>query len=136
MTKFESKIKSINKPAQEIFEFLSDFNNFSSFIQNDSIQDWENDTESCSFSVKTAGKVSMKIIEKEEYKTLKYQGSLSMVPNFNFWIQIKEVAVDDTKIKLTLGADLNPMIKMAVSKPAKEGIDMVATKIADYLNAK
>ena len=42
------------------------------------------------------------------------------------WIQLKESAEDETKLKLTVKADLNVFIKPMVSKPLQEGLDKIA----------
>jgi len=48
---------------------------------------------------------------------------------FNFYIQLKQVSDGDTKIKLTIKAELNQMMKMFVKKPLKKGLDEIIDKI-------
>ncbi|MFT3751508.1 MAG: hypothetical protein QM800_01015 [Paludibacter sp.] len=52
----------------------------------------------------------------------------------NVWIQLKQVAENDTRMKLTLKADLPAMIKMMVDKKLKEGINSVADLLAKTLS--
>ena len=47
-------------------------------------------------------------------------------------VQLKQVAEDDTRIKLTIKADLNPMMKMMVSKHVKKFLNMLGDAIAGY----
>ena len=42
---------------------------------------------------------------------------------FNLWVQLKQVAHNDTKVKITIKADLNPMLKMMVNKPLQNFVD-------------
>jgi hypothetical protein len=46
------------------------------------------------------------------------------------WIQLVSKSEDDTRMKLTLRADLNPFIKPMVNKPMKEGVDKISDVIA------
>jgi carbon monoxide dehydrogenase subunit G len=53
----------------------------------------------------------------------------SPVP-FNLWIQVLPVDEQNSKMKLTLKAELNPFIKSMVEKPLQDGLE----KIADALS--
>jgi len=48
---------------------------------------------------------------------------------FKLWIQLKELAEDDTRIKLTVEAELNPMMSMVANKPLKNFVDMLVDQI-------
>ena len=50
----------------------------------------------------------------------------------NFWIQMKEVAPMDTRIKLTLKADIPMMFKLMLDKKIQQGIDQAAAMIAQF----
>jgi carbon monoxide dehydrogenase subunit G len=47
------------------------------------------------------------------------------------WVQLKETAEQETKMKLTIKADLNPFLKPMVSKPLQEGINKIADVLAN-----
>jgi carbon monoxide dehydrogenase subunit G len=46
------------------------------------------------------------------------------------WIQLKASDENETKMKLTIKADLNPFLKPMVSKPLQSGLDKVAESLA------
>jgi len=48
----------------------------------------------------------------------------------NLWIQVLPDTAAGTKMRLTLKADLNPMIKMMIGKKLEEGIDKFADMLA------
>jgi carbon monoxide dehydrogenase subunit G len=116
-SKFESRIGKINQPAGTIYRMLSDFRNFSNFVPADKIKNWQATADECRFTVDMVGDTGLKIVEKQEDKLIKITAIGDNPYNFFFWIQLKEVAPYDTRIKLTLKIDLNPMIKMMASKP-------------------
>lgn len=128
----ESKIGTIKKPEKEIFEYLINFKNFEKFIQPDKLKNWYAEEESCRFSVDMAGEIEMSIINKEPNKTIKISGQTKAQPiEFLFWIQLKEVAENNTKIKLTVRAELPMMVKMMAKKPLQEAIDALADRIGE-----
>ena len=86
--------------------------------------------DSCQFSINPVGEMGIRIIEREPNKTVKFSAEKSMI-GFNLWIQTKQVAPDDTRIKVTIKADLNPIIK-----PMVEGIlSKAVNKLAEVLAA-
>lgn len=132
MVKFESKVKTILHPDEKVFTFLSDFDNFGELIPKDKVTDWQSNGDSCKFKVEGIGDAGLKIIEKEPSKTIKYTADGKVPFNFFLWIQLKQVSDNDTKLKLTLKAELNPMMKMMVSSPIKKFLEMLSEAIANY----
>ena len=98
-------------------------------IPQDKIQDFEFDKDSCSFSVAPVGKITFQIVEREPNKTIKFTTTNSPVPLF-LWIQLKQVEENDTRMKITVRAELNPFIKPMVSKPLQDAIDKISTMLA------
>ena len=75
MTTFESPIKIIKAPQEKIFNKLYDLNNLESVkdrIPQDKISDFTFDTDTVSFSVAPVGKIGLRIIEREPYRTIKF----------------------------------------------------------------
>lgn len=134
MTEFESKIVSIQRPAEKVYRVLSDFRQFTPLIPKDKIEGWEAEEDRCKFNVKGIGQLGLKIVNKEPFSTIKFAGDGKVPFEFFFWIQLKEVAPNDTKMKLTLKAELNMMFKMMLSKQLEEGINSMAEQIAAAFN--
>lgn len=132
MTKFESRIGKLNTSAEKAFRFLSDFRNFDQLIPEDKVKEWEASAEQCSFTVDGIGKAGLKIIEKVPYKLVKITGDSTAGLEFFFWIQIKGIAEKDTRIKLTVKADFNPVMKMIAAKPLKSFVNLMVSKIEEY----
>lgn len=134
MTEFESKIVSIQRTPQDIFKVISDFRLFTPFIPQDKLEGWEAEEDCCRFNVKGIGQMGLKIVEKDPYKTVKITGDGKLPFEFFLWVQLKEAAPYDTRMKLTLKADLNVMFKMMLKKQLEEGINMLAEQIAAAFN--
>jgi len=132
MTEFVSDIKTIPCANQLVYDTLADFNNLEKLknrIPSDKIQDFTFDSDSCSFSVSPAGKIRFAIVNREPPKTIKLASDRAPV-DVNLWIQLKETGERETKLKLTIRAELNPFIKPMLSKPLQEGINQIADILA------
>lgn len=139
MTTYESDIRTISSNEEVVFGLLSDLNNLQLLKDDERIQeklkDLTFDTDSCSFTVDMLGNIGFRIIEREPSSTIKME-VFNVPMQLNFWIQLKQVAENDTKMKLTLKADFPAMIKMMVDGKLKEGINTIAGYLADGLNKK
>jgi hypothetical protein len=141
VNKYVSDVKTINNNNETIFNYLSDFNNLAVFfneftlaqisqqIPKANIENFESDTESCRFTISSVGEAGLRIIDRVFPKTLKITGEGKIPFDLLFWIQILPVTPYQSKIRLTLHADMNMMIKMVAGKKMKEGIN----KLADAL---
>ena len=132
MTEFASEIKQIPQNDDRIYAMLSDLSNLERIkdrIPQDKIKDFEFDSDSCSFSVSPVGKITFQIVDREPCKTIKFQTTNSPVPLF-LWIQLKQVQEMDTRMRLTVRAELNSFLKPMVSKPLQDALDKISTVLA------
>ena len=137
MTTYESDIKTISSGEEVVFGILSDLNNLQKYQEHipltDKVKNLQFDTDSCSFVVDVFGKVGFRIIEREPSKTIKLTSENAPF-QVDVWIQLKEIAENDTKLKLTMKAELPTMIKMMVDKKLQLGINEIAEILAKALS--
>ena len=132
MAQFESSIKQIPYPQQAVYNMLSDLSNIERVkdkIPEDKLNNLTFDSDSISIDVAPVGAVSMRIIEREEPKTIKFESENSPMP-FNFWIQLLPTSNTESKMRLTIKADIPIFLKAMVSKPLQEGIEKIADALA------
>ena len=150
--KFESNVKLIQAPQETVYAKLSDLNNLAVIkerfndpaVRNamagkvpedklsqlqERIQEMTFDTDSVSCKIPPLGEVSLQIIERDEPKCIKFETVNSPI-HLNLWIQLLPTSDTTSKMKLTVGADLNPFIKGMVEKPLKEGVEKLADMLA------
>jgi hypothetical protein len=133
MTEYTSDVKTVPFSQERVYTVLSNMSNLEKIkdkIPADKISNFSFDNDSCSFSINPVGKVRFLIVEREFPQTIKLVADPSPV-EITMWIQLKETQENETKLKLTVRADLNSFIKPLLSKPLQEGIN----KIADVLTA-
>ena len=133
--KYESKIQSAAASAEQIYRVLSNLNNLNrikDLIPQDKVQELEISEDCVRMKVDGLGqKIAIRIVDKIENDTIKF-GAENIPMEINFWIQLKEVTPTDTRIKLTLKADLPMMFKMMLDKKLQNGIDQAAEMLAKF----
>ena len=115
-----------------MFNKLSDLNNLQQLMdlvppgKLDMIKSF--DADSITVDAPGVGEIKLVIVERTPSSCIKFASEKSPLP-FNLWIQLLPVTEVESKVKVTIGAELNPFIKGMVSKPLQEGLE----KIADAL---
>ena len=134
-SKYESKICSIAAPVDKIYAVLGNLQNLERVrdkIPQDKIQEMEIEPDCIRLKVDGLAQIiTIAIVDKIENDTVKF--GLEGIPmNANFWIQLKELNPADTRIKLTLKADIPFMFKMMVEKKLQTGLDQAAEMLAQF----
>ena len=132
MTKFESSVKQVPYPVEDVYRNISDLSNLERVrdrVPQDKLQDFQFDSDSVQVSVSPVGTIKLRICEREENKCVKFETEQSPMP-FNLWIQVLPVTATESKMKVTVKADIPFMLKGMVSGPLQDGVE----KIADALS--
>lgn len=127
--RLESKIGKIPAKDSDVYNFLTDFDNFKNLIPADKISDWKTEGDTCTFSVSPVGKTGFKLVEKEPNKLIKLSNLEDTSYNFFLWVQLKEVESGITAAKLTMEVQLNAMMEMMAKKPLKEFLDKLVEQL-------
>ena len=131
-SKFESSVKLVPYPQQAVYNNISDLTNLEKVrdrVPEDKINDFSFDQDTVSLNVAPVGQLKLRICEREEPKCVKFETVESPVP-FNVWVQVLPVDENNSKMKVTVKAELNPFIKSMVEKPLQEGVEKIADALA------
>ena len=123
MAKIESRTGEIKSSEEKIYTFLADFNNFKNLIPEDKVSDWESTEDTCKFKVEGVGQAGLKMIEKEPFKLIKITSDETTPLPFLLWIQIKRVEENESRIKITVDVDVNPVMLAMVKSPLQNFVD-------------
>lgn len=157
MTKYESTIKHSYAPNDRVYEKLSDLNNLKvlqervmdpAFINvikqqagdkvndaqitqlQDSIQKLRFDQDSVSGHVSQLGvDMTLRIVERDQPKLVKLVLDNSPVPA-TLWIQLLPATDGGTKMKLTVGVELNFFMRKMIEGKLKDGVERMADMLA------
>ena len=132
MTKFESSVKQIPYPVEDVYRNISDLSNLERVrdrVPEDKLNNFSFDRDSVSVNVNPVGDIRLRIIDREEPKCVKFETEQSPLP-FYLWIQVLPVSETESKMRVTVEADIPFMLKGMVSGPLQDGVE----KIADALS--
>lgn len=130
--KFESRTGKIAESSSKVYRFITDIRNFERFIPKGTVHDWNATSEECSFEVSPVGRVKMSIVNREANSMVKYGGDGLNGTEFFMWVQMKEIAPGDTRVKLTIKADINPVIKMMAQKPVNDFLEKLVKGVESF----
>jgi len=131
-SKFESSVKQIPYPQEAVYRNISDLTNLEKVrdrVPEDKVNDFSFDQDTVSLNVAPVGELKLRICEREEPKCVKFETVQSPVP-FNVWIQVLPVDELNSKMKVTVKAELNPFIRSMVEKPLQDGVEKIADALA------
>lgn len=132
MTEFVSEVKTISYNDADVFRVLSDLSsleNVKDRMPVDKLKDFTFDKDSVSFHVDLVGSVRFVVMEREPNKLVKFK-SEKLPFEILLWVQLVSKAVNDTRMRLTVKADLNPFIRPMVEKPMKDAVDKISDMLA------
>ena len=132
MSKYESSVKQIPYPVEDVYRNISDLSNLERVrdrVPEDKVKDFTFDSDSVSLSVAPVGQLKMRICEREENRCVKFEAEQSPLP-FNVWVQVLPVSATESKMKVTVKADIPFMLKGMVGGALQDGVE----KIADALS--
>ena len=132
MSKYESTVKTVPYPQENVYRMISDLSNLERIrdrVPSDKIQEFSFDTDTVSVSVSPVGQITMRIVERDEPKCVKFESEQSPMP-FNLWIQVLPVDEQTSKMKVTVKADIPFMLQAMVSGVLQDGVEKVADALA------
>ena len=149
MAKYESSVKQVNAPVERVYAVLSDLERLRPMIemaqnnemikqklreagqdpaQLEKLKDMTITSDRVAFPAPMVGEIALAIVERETDRCVKFQTEKSPI-EANLWIQVLPVTATTAKMRVTLKADLNPMIKMMVGGKVKEALDKIVDGI-------
>jgi carbon monoxide dehydrogenase subunit G len=132
MTIIESKVQ-INKPANEVFEFLSDLNNHQQLMP-DNIYNWSSTKDEARFTIQNMAKLAIKISSIIENKEI----IATPTEDVPFALELKWTLNDNgdgqTEATHAISADLNMMMKMIVAGPLQKLADHQTNTLKNILS--
>jgi len=132
MTEFTSEVKTILHNDADVFRVLSDLRKLELIkdkIPEDKLKEFSFDQDSVSFQVDPVGAVTFLVVEREPNKLVKFK-SEGLPFDIFLWIQMVPKAEEETHLRMTVKADLNPFIRGMVEKPMKEAVDKISDMLA------
>ena len=132
MSQYESSVKLIPFPQERVYAKLEDLNNLEALkgkLPEDKVKEFTFDHDQATVDIPPIGKVTIKVVEREEPKCIKFEAVGSPIP-VNMWIQIIPDGSEASKMRVVAKAELNFMLRGMIEKPLKEGLEKIADTLA------
>lgn len=132
MAKFESSVKEVPYSQEAVYRNISDLTNLERLrdrIPSDKVGDITFERDSVSVEAPMVGQISVNIVEREEPKCVKF-GSLQSPMPFNVWVQVLPHGESESKLKVTVDADIPFLLRGMVSGPLQEGVEKIAEALS------
>ncbi len=127
MQEYISKQVQILRPAEQIYQVISRFDNLTPALAG-RVDEWQATEDTCSFKAKGFA-VKLRMEERTAPKHVKIVGD-GVPMDFAFWVQLHSVTEGDTRLRLVLHAELNMMMKMLIGSKLQQALDQIADGIA------
>ena len=132
MKKFESSVKQVPYSQEAVYRNISDLSNLERVrdrVPQDKLKEFSFDQDSVTVSVDPVGQVTLRVVEREEPKCVKFEAVQSPMP-FTLWIQVLPVNENASKMKVTVKADIPLMLAAFVNGPIQDGVEKIADALA------
>ena len=151
LTKYESEVKIIPQAQTVVYERFSDLNNLGTLkerlndpevqaklseqVPADKMGESKKYAEGMTFDTDSMqissplGQITLRIVEREEPKCIKFASEGAPVQLF-VWIQLLPHSVYESKMRVTVGAEVNFFMKGMVAKPLQQAADGLAQMLA------
>lgn len=128
----QSEVTEIRKPAIEIYNFLSDFTNFSHLIP-DQVENWQATADQCSFELKSMASLSMRITERLSPSRVVMVAEGKLPFGFSITSSIDELTADSARVRLILDSDMNAMIAMMAERPLTDFVNLLVARLKSVM---
>jgi carbon monoxide dehydrogenase subunit G len=128
MTNYKSTLITVQKTQLEVFNFLSDYNNFGKLMP-EQVTNWQSTDTECSFTIQGMASLQMKIVERRANDLISMESFGKTPIKFTLFVYIEAVNDQSCTALVSIDADINPMLKMMLDKPLSNLVEKLATKI-------
>jgi hypothetical protein len=129
---YESRTGTLSCSTREIFDFVTDIRNFEQFIPGNTINNWQSDRDTCSFTISMVGIISVRITEKHPYSKVTFNGDALKKNDFSLVLNMNDNTNNTADVKIVLEAELNPVLKMMASKPIDRFLEILVSEMEKF----
>ena len=134
MTEIKSDLVLIHKSAEDIFNFLSNFDNFGKLMP-DQVINWKSSTDSCSFTIKGMADIALKTSEKIPFSKIVWSTEGKAPFDFTLSSVLNDQKDNQTQTQIILHADLSPMLKMMAMRPLGNFVNLLVNKLKEVIES-
>jgi hypothetical protein len=132
LSHYESRSGSLSCTSKEVFDFVTDIRNFEQFIPEGTINNWQSEKDTGSFTVSMLGTVNVRIVKKEPFNRVVFNGDALKKNDFTLVLNVIEGMNQKAEVKVLLDAELNPMLRMVANKPIEQFLEILVREMESF----
>ena len=129
MIQVESKESAVNVGQERVFDYLSDFRNFSGMLPEDVLHNVVLEERIIRFDIRGLGPAGLVLDDKVPYSSIKIKGTDDTPADFTLNVSISPVNENSAVVKFSLNASMNMFIEMMAKAPLQKFVDLLAEKV-------
>jgi len=130
MLEIESKTGLVKGSQEKVYNYISDFRNFSGLLPRDRLNNLQITQEKIIFDIQGLGTIGLEIKEKQPCSMLTVGASEDSSADFTFIIYMQESEKESSEVKLKLKANLNMFLEMMARNPLQQFVDLMVDKLS------
>ena len=132
MNTFKSQQLSIQRTAEEVYNFITDFSKLGSLMP-DRVVNWSSTADTCSFEIQGMAKLNMRLKEKKACTLLNMIAEGQNPFHYELFIKIFSANENRSEVAVEFHAELNSMLSMMASKPLQNLVELMVEKLKEEL---
>lgn len=131
MTNINSEKKTVRYSAEQVFNFIENFNHFESLLPADKVENFKSTRDTCSFRIKNMADLALIIEERVPFSRIKMSSEGKKPFPFSMTVLINPINENECEVYIEFEGDINPFMKMMVEKPLTNFFNMLVTKLTE-----
>jgi len=129
MLTIDSKTGIARGSQKQVYDYVTDFRNFSTLLPKEKLNDIEVREDTLSFSLQGLGNVGLIIREKIPYSKVIVGATEESTADFTFTVYMEEAGGNQCKVKFNLKANLNIFLEMMAKGALQQFADLMVDKL-------
>ncbi len=125
---FETDQVLVKASHTELFDFLSDLNNFQELMPS-SASHWQSTSDTCSFKLSGMASLGLTYTQKLPSSRIDMKSHGEVMFPYTLSIFLEPAGDKETKARLSFNGDVNPFMKMMVEGPTKNFFNYLIHKV-------
>jgi carbon monoxide dehydrogenase subunit G len=133
--KFTGNPQTVDATKEEVFEFLTDFNNFEQLMP-EQVSEWRSDKDRCTFTIQGMTTITLVYKKKEPFHTIEVEPEGKTPVRFNLLVKLfeSENAPEKTTGIIEIDAELNAMMAMIARRPLENLVNVMTEKLNEIFS--
>jgi len=125
---FQSHKVDLLIPAEKVYSFILDLNNFQKMMP-EQVVNWQSTSDSCAFDIKGMAHITLQRTEAIPEKFIRIVSGPETPIELELRAYLEKQNPEQTAAWIELTADLSPILKLMVSGPLQNLVNIMAEKL-------